>query len=248
MSNSIVIGCQLVTIPVIRNPQADSSKQVALGLIQIEEKNQCATIPVIAFGAKAVTLSQEDLNTHLIIEGSIEEVTEQNQDGGYPKKYLQIIVSNYHVTNELVKVNTVNLLGRTGSDPDVKYFESGSAVAKVSIAVKRASKSDKPDWIKVAAWNNEFRKMADTWANYVRKGTELSVTGSLSFSIGKNGQTYWEVNCQKFAFAGSKGDSQSQSSASTSSPQSNGNGKVLVASVASAPAVDSSINLEDIPY
>lgn len=47
----------------------------------------------------------------------------------------------------LMSLNVVTLVGRAGIDPDVKYFESGSVVCKLVLAVDRRSrKNDGPDW------------------------------------------------------------------------------------------------------
>lgn len=77
-----------------------------------------------------------------------------------------------------MSINTVNLVGRAGRDPDVRYFESGSVVCKFSLAVDRRSRnSDQPDWFTVEMWG----RTAEVAANYVRKGSLIGVTGSLKF-------------------------------------------------------------------
>ena len=43
-------------------------------------------------------------------------------------------------------VNSVTLVGRAGRDPEVRYFESGSMVANLTMAVNRRSRDDEPDW------------------------------------------------------------------------------------------------------
>jgi len=34
-----------------------------------------------------------------------------------------------------MEINTINLVGRAGREPDVRYFESGSIVANFTLAV-----------------------------------------------------------------------------------------------------------------
>lgn len=47
----------------------------------------------------------------------------------------------------LMSLNVVTLVGRAGRDPEVKYFESGSVVCNLTLAVDRFSrKNDGPDW------------------------------------------------------------------------------------------------------
>ena len=75
-----------------------------------------------------------------------------------------------------MSLNVVNLVGRAGRDPDVRYFESGSVVCNVSLAVDRRSRNnDQPDWFNLEMWG----KTADIAANYVRKGSLIGVSGSL---------------------------------------------------------------------
>lgn len=77
-----------------------------------------------------------------------------------------------------MSLNVVTLVGRVGRDPDVKYFESGSVVCNVTLAVNRRSRnSDEPDWFSLEMWG----KTAEVAANYVRKGKLIGVTGSLKF-------------------------------------------------------------------
>ena len=75
------------------------------------------------------------------------------------------------------QINTVLLVGRAGQDPEVKYFESGTVVAKLSLAVKRPSKNNETDWFDLEAW----AKTAETMANYVKKGSLLGIEASLNF-------------------------------------------------------------------
>lgn len=76
-----------------------------------------------------------------------------------------------------MSLNFVNLVGRVGRDPEVKYFESGSVVCKLTLAVNRRARSDEPDWFNLEMWG----KTAEVAANYVRKGSLIGVSGSLKF-------------------------------------------------------------------
>ncbi len=81
-----------------------------------------------------------------------------------------------------MSLNVVTLVGRVGGDPDVKYFESGSVVCRLTLAVnRRFSKTDQPDWFNLEMWG----KTAEVAADYVRKGKLIGVKGSLKFE-------YWE--------------------------------------------------------
>jgi single-strand DNA-binding protein len=81
-----------------------------------------------------------------------------------------------------MSLNSINLVGRVGGNPDVKYFESGSMVCNLTLAVDRPSRhSDEPDWFNLEIWG----KPAEVAANYVKKGTQIGVTGALKFD-------YWQ--------------------------------------------------------
>jgi single-strand DNA-binding protein len=83
-------------------------------------------------------------------------------------------------------LNLVNLVGRVGQDPDVKYFESGNVVCNVTLAVDRRTRnSDQPDWFRLEMWG----KTAEIAANYVRKGSQIGVTGSLKLDHWKDRNT-----------------------------------------------------------
>lgn len=73
-------------------------------------------------------------------------------------------------------INVVTLVGRVGTDPEVKYFESGTVVCNLTLAVRRrSSRDDKPDWFNLELWG----KNAEVAANYVRKGSLIGVSGAL---------------------------------------------------------------------
>ncbi len=73
-------------------------------------------------------------------------------------------------------MGTISLVGRAGADPEVKFFDSGSTVAKLRLAVNRRSRDDEPDWFNLEIWG----KQAQVAADYVRKGSLIGVTGSLA--------------------------------------------------------------------
>ena len=75
---------------------------------------------------------------------------------------------------ESMGVNSVTLVGRAGRDPEVRYFESGSMVANLTIAVNRRSRDDEPDWFNLEIWG----KQAQVAADYVKKGSLLGIIGS----------------------------------------------------------------------
>ena len=84
-------------------------------------------------------------------------------------------------------MNSISLVGRVGGDPEVRYLDSGKVVAKLPLAVRRAYSRGEvdTDWFSLEIWG----KTAEVAANYVRKGSQISVTGRIEFdSWEKDGQ------------------------------------------------------------
>ena len=71
-------------------------------------------------------------------------------------------------------MNCITLVGRAGRDPEVRYFESGTMVANLTLAVNRRKDED-PDWFNLEIWG----KQAQVAADYVRKGSLIGVVGSI---------------------------------------------------------------------
>ena len=87
--------------------------------------------------------------------------------------------------NKIMEINTINLVGRAGREPDVRYFESGSTVANFTLAVNRIGKSDEPDWFNLEIWG----KQAQIAADYVKKGSLVGITGSFKIDSWKDKNT-----------------------------------------------------------
>lgn len=105
----------------------------------------------------------------------------------------------------------MTLVGRVGGDPDVKYFESGTVLCKLTLAVNRRTKnSDQPDWFNLEIWG----KTAQVAADYVRKGAQIGVTGSLRFERWQDRNTGANrskpvIRVDQLEFLGSKRDNES---------------------------------------
>ena len=82
-------------------------------------------------------------------------------------------------------INSVTLVGRAGRDPEVRYFESGSVVANLTLAVNRRSRNDEPDWFNLEIWG----KQAQVAADFVKKGSLLGIVGSFKLDSWKDRKT-----------------------------------------------------------
>lgn len=74
-----------------------------------------------------------------------------------------------------MNLNVIHLIGRVGRDPEVKYFDSGKVKCTLTIAVNRIKKDEPPDWFDLELWD----KTAEIAANYVKKGSQIGIKGSL---------------------------------------------------------------------
>ncbi|GIP22363.1 MULTISPECIES: single-stranded DNA-binding protein [Paenibacillus] len=76
-------------------------------------------------------------------------------------------------------LNRVILIGRLTRDPELRYTPSGVAVTQFTIAVDRPFTSQggerEADFIPVVTW----RQLAETCANYLRKGRLTAVEGRI---------------------------------------------------------------------
>ena len=76
----------------------------------------------------------------------------------------------------MIIINKVVLLGRLTKDPELRYASgSGTAVCRFTLAVSRQFKKDETDFINCIAFN----KQGEAIAQYVTKGRQLAVTGSI---------------------------------------------------------------------
>ena len=76
-------------------------------------------------------------------------------------------------------INNVVLVGRLTKDADLRYTSNGTAVATFSLAVNRQFTNQKgerdADFINCVIW----RKSAESFANFTRKGALVGVEGRI---------------------------------------------------------------------
>ena len=106
-------------------------------------------------------------------------------------------------------INSVTLVGRAGRDPEVRYFESGTVVANLTMAVNRRNREDEPDWFNLEIWG----KQAQVAADYVKKGSLIGINGSFKLDSWKDRNTGEDRNkpvirVDRLELLGSKRDSE----------------------------------------
>ena len=116
-------------------------------------------------------------------------------------------------------MNVITLVGRAGRDPEARYFESGTNVCNLTLAVNRRKKDEDPDWFNLEIWG----KTAEVAANYVRKGVLIGVTGSMhqeEWTDRTTGEkkTKWVVRVDKLDLLSSKRDSEGEAQPRQAAP------------------------------
>lgn len=113
-------------------------------------------------------------------------------------------------------LNKVMIIGRLGKDPELRYMQTGSAVANFNVATDESyndrdgNKVEKTEWHKIVVYG----KAAENCHNYLAKGSLVYVEGSLQTRKWQDqqGQDRYttEVKAQRVQFLDRKGDHQGQ--------------------------------------
>lgn len=79
-------------------------------------------------------------------------------------------------------LNRAEVIGNLGQDPDIRYTQSGTCIANLSVATSEkwndkntGDKQEKTEWHKVAV----FGKLAEIIGQYCTKGSKLYLSGRL---------------------------------------------------------------------
>lgn len=104
-------------------------------------------------------------------------------------------------------MNRTILVGRLTRDPDLRYTQTGTAVANFTLAVDRPFSKDKEtDFINCVVW----RKPAENLAQYMKKGSQIGVEGRIQTrTYEKDGKTVYitEVVADNIQFLESRNNS-----------------------------------------
>lgn len=114
-------------------------------------------------------------------------------------------------------VNKVIIVGSLGNDPEVKQFSNGGSITIISVATSEqwndkqtGEKREQTEWHRIQ-FNN---KLAEIAAQYLRKGSQVYVEGSLRTRKyqDQNGQDRYvtEIRADQMQMLGSKGDNTQQ--------------------------------------
>ena len=124
-------------------------------------------------------------------------------------------------------INRVELLGRVGTDPEMRYTPAGTAVTQFRLATDRPRRNGEveTDWHSVTCW----AKLAEIVNEYVSRGDRLYVTGRLAQNSweGDDGQRRHrtEIHAQEVVFL----DSRNGERTTTDDGQASGTGQPTTA-------------------
>ena len=110
-----------------------------------------------------------------------------------------------------MSVNKVILIGNLGKDPEVRFTQTGSAVANFSIATSEqwndrdGTRQERTEWHNIVVWG----KQAETCGQYLAKGRQVYVEGSIrtrSYDDKSGNKRYiTEIVAQRIRFLGGGG-------------------------------------------
>jgi len=113
-------------------------------------------------------------------------------------------------------LNKVQIIGRVGKDPEVRYSTNGDAIANFTVATSERYKDkqtgeavEKTEWHNVSA----FRRLGEIVGEYVRKGSLIYIEGKIQTSkYEKDGVTHYATSivASEMKMLGSKDGGQQQ--------------------------------------
>jgi single-strand DNA-binding protein len=109
-------------------------------------------------------------------------------------------------------LNKAMIIGRLGQEPDVRYTQSNTAVANLSIATSERYKDkggewkEQTEWHRVVAWG----RLAEICQEYLKKGSQVYIEGPIQTKEweDKEGQTRYttEIKALTMTMLDSKGE------------------------------------------
>jgi single-strand DNA-binding protein len=79
--------------------------------------------------------------------------------------------------------NRVQLIGNLGSNPEIKRFDNGKVLARLSLATTEKYKDDSGKLITDTQWHHVsvWGSLASTVEKYLKKGSEVAIEGKLVY-------------------------------------------------------------------
>lgn len=152
-----------------------------------------------------------------------------------------------------MSVNKVILLGNVGKDPDVRYLDTGIAVASFSLATTERGYTlqngtqvpERTEWHNIVLW----RGLAEIAEKFVHKGDKLYIEGKIktrSYDDQQGVKRYiTEIFGDQMEMLTPRSNSNQQPAASHDTPQATSNPSQATESSSVTPQEDS---LDDLPF
>lgn len=108
-------------------------------------------------------------------------------------------------------LNKVMIIGRLGRDPELKYTQSGMAIARFGVATDESYTDRDGKKVERTEWHNivVFQRVAENCCNFLSKGSLVYVEGSLQTNKWQDqqGQDRYstEIKAQRVQFLDRKG-------------------------------------------
>lgn len=128
----------------------------------------------------------------------------------------------------MAAVNKAIIVGNLGKDPEVRFTQSGRAVASFSVATtetwmdQESGRQERTEWHNIVVWG----KQAESCGQYLSKGRQVYIEGSIrnrSYDDREGNKRYIsEIVAQRVQFLGSGGGGRSGQSEGGSSGSSGG--------------------------
>lgn len=82
----------------------------------------------------------------------------------------------------MASLNRVEIIGRLGRDPELKYSQNGAAICRLNVATDESYTDREGNRVQKAEWHSVvvFQKAAEHCSQYLSKGSLVFVEGSLS--------------------------------------------------------------------
>ena len=112
----------------------------------------------------------------------------------------------------MAAVNKAIILGNLGKDPEVRFTQSGRAVANFTVATtdtwfdQENGRQERTDWHNIVVWG----KQAETCGQYLSKGRQVYIEGRIqtrSYDDRDGNKRYvTEIVAQRVQFLGGRGE------------------------------------------
>ena len=108
----------------------------------------------------------------------------------------------------MASVNKAILVGNLGRDPEVRFTQSGQAMARFSVATtdtwmdRENGRQERTEWHNIVVWG----KQAETCGEYLSKGRQVYIEGRIQTRKVEdkegNERYFTDINAQKVTFLG----------------------------------------------